>query len=180
LLLRAIRNNQGGKFVRKWHRWVSVFFGVFLLWIAVTGVLSQIGSLVNNGGFEREERAQGQRQAAAVSEALVPSARAHGDDDDAAQAKPAPPAATPAAEAAPFVCPVDMTCRPKRQARPGDWNLGLLHHLHSGESFGPLGTVISLLSGLAMVFFAFSGLWMYVRMWSHRRGNAHKPAWFWK
>ena len=28
--------------MRKYHRWLSVFFGVFLLWIAVTGLLSQI------------------------------------------------------------------------------------------------------------------------------------------
>ena len=28
--------------MRKWHRWLSVFFGVFLLWIAVTGTLSQV------------------------------------------------------------------------------------------------------------------------------------------
>ena len=30
------------------------------------------------------------------------------------------------------------------------------------------GTVISLLSGLALFFFAFSGLWMYVQMWRGR------------
>lgn len=28
--------------MRKWHRWLVVFFGVFLVWIAVTGVLSQV------------------------------------------------------------------------------------------------------------------------------------------
>ena len=53
--------------MRKWHRWISVFFGVFLLWISVTGVLSQVGSLVNNGGFETEasEAAAKARAAAA-------------------------------------------------------------------------------------------------------------------
>lgn len=151
--------------MRKWHRWVSVFFGVFLLWIAVTGVLSQVGSLVNNGGFEREEPRGGQDKQAA---ALIPPATAH--EEPAAATRPV----------APFVCPADMTCRPKRQAKPGDWDVGLLHHLHSGESFGPAGTVISLLSGLAMVFFAFSGLWMYVRMWRGRQTRALKPGWFWE
>jgi uncharacterized iron-regulated membrane protein len=73
-----------------------------------------------------------------------------------------------------------MTCRPKRVAQPGEWNVGLLHHLHSGESFGPLGVVVSLLSGFALLFFSFSGLWMYIRMWSHRRKNNLKPGWFWK
>ena len=33
--------------MRKWHRWLAIVFGSFLLWISATGVLSQIGSLVN-------------------------------------------------------------------------------------------------------------------------------------
>jgi uncharacterized iron-regulated membrane protein len=162
--------------MRKYHRWLAVFFGVFLLWIAATGVLSQIGELVNNGGFEDEAKERGARQAAAVGAALVPDARAHGDDEHEKQEPEQAKAAAPAG----FVCPAEMTCRPKRQPKAGEWNVGALHHLHSGESFGPFGVVISLLSGLSLLFFAFSGLWMYIRMWSHRRGNDHKPAWFWK
>ena len=102
--------------MRKWHRWLSVLFGVFLLWIAVTGVLSQVpiwGEVLG------------------------------GDEDRA----PAAAAAVPAG----FVCPETMTCRPKKPQ--GAFNVGLIHHLHSGESFGPLGTVIASLSGFAMIFF---------------------------
>ena len=153
--------------MRRYHRWLSVLFGIFLLWIAATGVLSQVGSLVNQGGFENETAERGKAQAAAVANAVVAPARAHEEDEAAA----AP---------AKFVCPANMTCRPKRVARPGEWNVGFLHHLHSGEAFGPLGVVVSILSGLALLFFAFSGLWMYIRMWSHRRSNNHKPGWFWK
>ena len=118
--------------MRKWHRWVATIFGVFLLWISATGVLSQIGSLVNKRGFERAEAAS-------------------------AGPPPGPPG---------FVCPADMNCRPK--PRPGAWNTGLLHHLHSGESFGPVGVIVSILSGLALFFFAFSGLWMYVQLYRGR------------
>ena len=75
--------------------------------------------------------------------------------------------AAPAAIPPGFVCPETMTCRPKPQ--PGAWNLGLLHHLHSGESFGRGGQIVSLLSGCALLFFAFSGLWMYIRMFRARR-----------
>ena len=39
--------------MRKYHRWLSVLFGVFLLWIAVTGVLSQVAALVANRSEER-------------------------------------------------------------------------------------------------------------------------------
>ena len=46
-----------------------------------------------------------------------------------------------AASAAPvgppgFTCPDSMICRPK-PTKPSGWNVGLLHHLHSGEQFGP-------------------------------------------
>ena len=122
--------------MRKWHRWTAVLFGVFLLWISATGVLSQIGSLVNHGGFET---AAGEAQARAAAAVATPPG---------------------------FTCPETMTCRPKPQQQA--WNVGLLHHLHSGESFGPLGVVISLMSGLALFFFAVSGLYMYVQMWRGR------------
>ena len=136
--LRNIRNKEF--LVRKWHRWLSVFFGIFMLWIAVTGVLSQVGSLSNE-----------------------------------ARAATAPRPAVPEG----FVCPETMNCRPK--PRPGGWNVGLLHHLHSGESFGPVGTAISILSGLSLIFFAISGLWMYVRMFAARGRKAHSRGgrFFW-
>ena len=40
--------------MRKWHRWLSFLFGAFILFIAATGVLSQIGShlLFERGGVE--------------------------------------------------------------------------------------------------------------------------------
>ena len=121
--------------MRKWHRWLSVFFGILILFIATTGILSQIGSLVNES-----------RQASA------------------------PPPAIPAG----FVCPETMNCRPKPQ--PGGWNVGLLHHLHSGEEFGPVGVALSILSGLALLFFAFSGLWMYIQMFRARASKQSNPS----
>jgi uncharacterized iron-regulated membrane protein len=126
--------------MRKFHRWISVFFGVFLLWIAVTGTLSQIVPLLAGGEKPKVE----------------------------ASAKPA------------FVCPPDYLCRPK--PKPGDPRavIGLLHHLHSGETFGPVGVAISLLSGLAMIFFSFSGLWLYIQMWRNRAERKLTPRWFWK
>jgi hypothetical protein len=57
--------------------------------------------------------------------------------------------------------------------------VGWLHHLHSGEEFGPVGVVISLMSGFAMIFFSVSGLWMYFQMLT-RRGKASKRGFFWE
>lgn len=126
--------------MRKFHRWISVFFGVFLLWIAVTGTLSQIVPLLAVGEKPKTE----------------------------SSAKPA------------FTCPPDYTCRPK--PKPGDPRalIGLLHHLHSGESFGPAGVAIGTLSGFAMIFFSFSGLWLYIQMWRNRAERKLSPRWFWK
>lgn len=121
--------------MRKWHRWLVVAFGLFLLWIAITGVLSQV----------------------------VP------------WFTPKAPAAATALPAG-FVCPEGLTCRP----RSGSTLVGTLHHLHSGESFGPLGIFIATLSGFAMVFFSLSGMWMYVQMWRNRRQRNLKPGWFWR
>lgn len=125
--------------MRKWHRWLSVFFGVFLLWIAVTGVLSHIADLWPSGA--------------------------------------------PAAEAAPpagFVCPEGWRCSPPRDTSGIKGMIGLFHHLHSGETFGPLGVAIALASGFAMIFFSFSGLWMYIQMFRNRASRNLKPGWFWK
>lgn len=117
--------------MRKIHRSLAILFGIFLLWISATGLLSQVGGIVNKGGL-----GEGRRPAAAA--ALPPG----------------------------FTCPETMVCRPK--PAPQAWNVGLLHHLHSGESFGPAGQIVSLLSGLALFFFAFSGLYMYIQMYRGR------------
>ncbi len=131
--------------MRKYHRWLSVLFGVFLLWIAITGVLSQVPMWGEMFGGD-------------------------GDDDRAAAAAKVVPEG--------FRCPETMNCRPKPPK--SGFNIGLIHHLHSGESFGPLGTVIATVSGFAMIFFSFSGLWMYIQMWRNRKSRDLKPGWFWK
>lgn len=125
--------------MRKWHRWISVFFGVFLLWMATTGVLSHVADLWPSG---------------------------------AQAAPPAPPAG--------FECPEGWRCSPPRDTSGIKGMIGLFHHLHSGETFGPLGTAISLLSGVALFFFSFSGLWMYIQMFRNRKKRNIKPGWFWK
>ncbi len=129
--------------LRTYHRWLSVFFGIFLLWIGVTGVMIQIADL--KAGGDKHEQHQ--------------------------------PAASKVAPA--FTCPADMTCRPRLTKNDAQYWVNFLQHLHSGENFGPLGTAISILSGLALMFFAGSGLWMYLQMWRGRNSRNVKPGWFW-
>lgn len=133
--------------MRKWHRWLSLFFGVFMLWVSVTGVLSQIVPLTQSRPGGPESR----KGAPMAMSKLQPG----------------------------FVCPADVTCRPQAP-RGGGSIVGLLHNLHSGESFGPLGVLISTLTGLALIFFSFSGLWLYIQMWRNRKSRDLAPRWFWK
>ncbi len=150
--------------MRKYHRWLSVIFGLFILFIATTGLLSQFAALYANGGFEKETVERGARQAAAVGHAIVTPAQAHEGEED------------PIA----FTCPADMTCRPKAPATGARAWVGFFHHIHSGEEFGPVGVIVSILSGFALLFFAFSGLWMYLTMFrarSRRERKEHLLFW---
>jgi len=125
--------------MRKWHRWLSVLFGVLILFITVTGLLSHGAALYRDS-------------------------------------LPDPVAASPAG----FVCPDTMNCRPKPDPQSASAWVSFFHHLHAGEEFGPVGTALSILSGFALLFFAFSGLWMYIEMYrrrSHR--DSHPKRVFW-
>ena len=126
--------------MRKWHRWLSVLFGILILFIATTGLLSHFSALYRDS-------------------------------------QPAPVAAAPAG----FLCPETMTCRAKPDPdSAGAW-VSFFHHLHAGEEFGPVGTALSIASGFALLFFAFSGLWMYINMFRarSRRERKEHPL-FWK
>jgi uncharacterized iron-regulated membrane protein len=131
--------------MRKWHRWLSLFFAVVLIWVTVTGVLHYL-----------------------------------------AVWWPAPeptPAALAALEPPPgFVCPEGWRCNPPRPegANLLAQNLGLIHHLHSGDEGGLWGQIIVMLSGLALLFFCISGLWMYVQMWRNRKDRGLNGDLLWK
>ena len=132
--------------MRRWHRWLTVLFGVFILWTAATGVASQIVPLFQKRG-----------EAARPAGPPVPA--------EPGLASPPESGATAPAAAEP---------RPRRPSL-----VGTLHHLHSGETFGPVGVAISILSGIALMFFAVSGMWMYLQMWLNRKRRGSKSGVFW-
>ena len=139
---------------RRYHRWLSLPFALILLWVALTGVAMQAVEIYDKGLFGDDDDRP----------ALVTAARAHEHDEDAQ-------AATPAALAAPAAAPATPAASRPPQSKAHQLH-ELLQHLHSGEWFGPFGTIIQSLAGLAMTFFAVSGLWMYVTMY-RRRGHKH-------
>jgi len=114
--------------MRRWHKLFAPIFALFILIIAVTGVLTKAVPLFDQPPA-KTEKAQSPTNAAM-----------------ACATKPA---------------------KPKRSA------LGEFGHtvkaIHSGETFGVVGTVLNIGSGLALIFFAISGFWMYLQMWLRRR-----------
>jgi uncharacterized iron-regulated membrane protein len=50
--------------------------------------------------------------------------------------------------------------------------------LHTGDFLGPWGKYLFMLAGVALVFFAASGLWMYIDMFRRRLSQGRK-GWFW-
>ena len=160
--------------MRKWHRWTALIFGIFFFWIAATGLLTH-SMMIASG------------EVSLTPPAISGEAKAHGDEEHEAEeagAAPAPSSAVPApgvASAAPvFACPAEMICLPRRPPEGARAWVPFFQHLHSGEALGPLGTLISILAGFSLLFFAFSGLWMYVWMWSERKARGLRPRWFWK
>lgn len=147
--------------MRKYHRWITVFFGVFMLFMAVTGVASHIAAMVARGSVFEVEKKE------APAAPTAPTVQATAGTAPAAAGPAAAPAPAPTEAKAPA---------PASSARA--W-VGFFHHLHSGETFGPVGTIISLLSGFALIFFAFSGMWMYLQMFMHRK-KIGRGKLFWK
>jgi uncharacterized iron-regulated membrane protein len=97
---------------------------------------------------------------------------------------PAPTLEALAATAPPagFTCPEGWRCIAPQPdtGNPLRPYLGLFHHLHSGSEGGIWGEIVVMLSGLALLFFTFSGIWMYVRMWVGRKERGLKKGLFWK
>jgi hypothetical protein len=122
--------------IRRYHRWLSLLFGLFLVWIAATGLLSHGAEIYR---------------------------------DTLAAPAPAASAAPPG-----FICPEVMTCRAKPARDSAASWVGFFHHLHAGEEFGPAGKAVSILSGLALLFFALSGLWMYLELYRGRLALVRK------
>lgn len=126
--------------IRRYHRWLSVVAGIFILWIAGTGTIVQFSRLA----------APERPTAEAVEAPTTPAeARLPGTADGPVAAAASGPAETPAPDAtAQFI--------------------HFMTELHSGEEFGIAGQVIGLLSGLALLFFGVSGVYMYVQMFRGR------------
>ncbi|MEO8175468.1 MAG: PepSY-associated TM helix domain-containing protein [Sphingomicrobium sp.] len=130
---------------RRYHRWIATLLGIFILWTAATGVITQITRI-----------------------------------NTAAERKGPPPGPPASASAAPSAASEQRAPAPPQSANRR--SLKLVTDLHSGEQFGLVGQIVSLVTGLALLFLAGSGLWMYIRMFRARASKERAPSrkWFWK
>ncbi len=62
---------------------------------------------------------------------------------------------------------------PAPQSTMKSWNRWF-KHIHSGETLGPAGIALNIGGGIALLFFAASGFWMYLTMWLNRRRNRRR------
>ncbi len=154
--------------MRQYHRWIAPVFAIIFLWIAVTGITIQVIKLQMPPRPGPEE----------ASLSLIPTAQAH-EHDEAARPKPAAivPGPVPATAAAAAAAPAAAAAK-----SPAELERARLHDLsefvmdlHSGKVLGPIGTWLSILSGLMLLFLAFSGLWMYIQMFRRRAHRASHP-----
>lgn len=83
-----------------------------------------------------------------------------------------PPSAATASS--PILAGAGKPAGEKRTAM-GGWN-HWFKKLHSGELLGPVGIALNLAGGLALLFFAGSGVWMYLTMWLRRRRSRRLRA----
>lgn len=150
--------------MRHWHRWLGVCFALFILLIGTTGVAIQ---LLDVAAAMTKPDAAGAPPVTALTAASQPSdqqahhahhgdaVKAEGADSQGATAKPKPPQS------------------PLR--RWSHW----IKDIHSGVAMGPVGIAISIVSGLVLMFFAVSGMWMYWQMFTRRRA-AGRTNFFWR
>ena len=159
--------------MRRYHRWLSVLFGLLIIWIAATGLLSHGAALYRDAQPVAPLIPTAQaHEGAPMSPAAATSASAPATSASATAAGPATPAA--------FTCPATMTCRAKPAPDSASAWVSYFHHIHAGEEFGLIGTILSIASGFALLFFAFSGLWMYLQMYrrrSHRHSHPKRIFW---
>ncbi len=133
----------------RWHGGISAdIFAALLLVVALTGVITRVVQSIEH----------------AAAHAGQGAAQGEGHHDRGGKGdKAGEPLTGACAKAA----------TPRASERPARTLLGDFGHavkaIHSGEALGPLGTVLSIATGLAMTFFSISGFWMYLQMWRRRR-----------
>lgn len=140
--------------MRKWHRWLVILTGVFMVWIAATGLVGQVMTLAGGEHHDGPPPAAAKAMQKGSAPQTAASAAKPGSDDHDGP--------------------------PQQGGHRGKPDLyHFIIDLHSGNILGPFGKIVSSLMGAALLFFSISGMWMYVDMFRKRK-NIGRSGLFWK
>lgn len=164
--------------MRQWHRWMGICFAVFLLVISGTGVTIQVLDLIaakNKPDATVAPRTAGTTGNDAVARPAADDGDSH-PDEGSKRHKHEEAADGGQMQATTALADAPKPKQPQSSLRR--WN-HWIKDLHSGVLLGPVGIFVSMLSGVALIFFAISGMWMYWQMFSRRKA-AGRNSFFWK
>lgn len=176
--------------MRKFHRWGSVVAAIFLLIVAVTGVILQIQHLTGE-----HDEGEGKPALALLTTAMPSSAYAAmvARTIEAARARVAgaPVASvTLHGEGESVEGVIDIAGDPRRRivvdARSGrvlsdELREGesIVLRIHNGEILGDPGVILGLLLGLGLLALVVTGSWLYLDMYRRRAKGTGKRGLFW-
>ena len=177
--------------MRKYHRWVSAVAAVFLLFVAVTGVILQVQRLTG----EDADAKTGLRTPAALTTAmptLTYAALVSRTLDAARQRAPNSPISSVVlrGEGSVIEGVVQLPGDPLRDivvdARSGRVLSDerheaetIIRRIHSGEILGEPGVFLGILWGLALVVLLVTGGWVYLDMYRRRLKGSGNRGLFW-
>lgn len=177
--------------MRKFHRWGSVVAAIFLLIVAVTGVILQVQHLTG----EHDEEEGGKRPPALLTTAMPSSAYAalvaRTIEATRARSAGAPVASVTLRDKGDTVegmvaiagdpgREITVDARSGRvlsdEVREGE---SIILRIHSGEILGEPGVILGLLWGLGLLALVVTGSWIYLDMYRRRRKGTGKRGLFW-
>lgn len=178
--------------MRKWHRWISIPAIIFLLLVAVSGLVLQVKGFLNDDE-EKAEQIESQKSKVSLNSSLELASK-FGSAQKAVLSKygnidikkvEIELRQSPAVislytdEAQPRVFLIDADTSQIISEKPDNTDTFWIK-LHSGELWGDAGRSVGVFSGLALLFLTISGCWIYFQMYQRRPKNS--PLWkriFW-
>ncbi|OJX78202.1 hypothetical protein CD928_02135 [Sphingopyxis sp. GW247-27LB] len=175
--------------LRKYHRWISAVAALFLIVVAVSGVILQIQRL---GGEDSDaDRAGSTVLSTAIPSPVYGALVSHTLDAVRQRAPNAVIASVSLrGEGSDIEGVVDMPGDPLREIIV-DANSGriksderretesLILRIHSGEILGEPGVVLGVMWGTALIVLLITGGWVYVDMYRRRLKGSGKRGLFW-
>ncbi|MDK2770011.1 MAG: PepSY domain-containing protein [Sphingomonas sp.] len=178
--------------LRTYHRWLAIISGIFMIFIALTGIALQLDLWITGTpppGAERNDappphRAMPDRAAVARMTDTVFAAMATRTDVSVERiefnfAAPAPFATVGSANPFGPAIRIDARTGAELPVEKMDTGLhGILQDIHAGYFFGLPGRILSVLLGVGLLVLSFTGLKVYFDLYLRRRKIGKKnPFW---